>query len=657
MSNQHSPRFALAACLLLAAFAFVTVYAADDWRPVSPEELSMTKGKVEADADAEAIFWEITVDDASTDLVMRHYIRLKIFNERGREKFSKVDIPYIKGIKIKDIEARVIRPDGSIVELTKEDIFDREIVKGNDVKVKAKSFAVPNIEPGAIVEYRYKEVHKKGSANHMRMVFQRDIPMQHVAYFFKPYGDVRYLTFNLAGEKFEKVKSGTWKAELSSVPALKEEPYMPPEDEVRRWMLVYYMSAREEISTSDFWSTVGYYIAKEFEIKDTLKPGKKMRAAAEEIIGGASSDADKIRKLYDFCVKRVKNLSFSPEITETELDEIKPNSSDDDTLKKLQGRSFEINKLFASLSDAAGFDTRLAFTGDRSELFFNPRKAHPSFIHPAGVAVNMGGRWRYFDPGDPFVPYGSLAWYEENTSVFLLAYKDYITTTTPMLGYLDSVEKRKGDFVLDADGTLEGTVTLEYTGHLSHRHKLKNFDVSENQREEFVKENVKSRMSTAEVSAISIENLKDPDKPLVYRYKLRIPNFAQKTGSRLFIQPGVFENGTTARFSSDSRTYDVYFQFPWSESDEISIKLPEGFEIDSGEKPAPIADNNGIGSLKINIGVDKSTNTLKYGREFYFGGGGNIFFPVETYKPIKALFDSFHKADTYTITLKKIAAE
>ncbi|HUF04283.1 MAG TPA: DUF3857 and transglutaminase domain-containing protein [Aridibacter sp.] len=657
MSNLHSPRFVLVACLLLTAFAFATVFAADDWRPVTPDELSMAKGKVEADADAEAIFWEITVDDASADLVMRHYVRLKIFNERGREKFSKVDIPYIKRIKIKDIEARVIKPDGSIVELTKDDVFDREIVKSNDIKVKAKSFAVPGIEPGVIVEYRYKEIHKRSSADDMRMVFQRDIPMQYVAYYFKPYGDVRYLVFNLAGEKFEKVKGGMYKAEQRNVPALKEEPYMPPEDEVRKWMLVYYMSARKEISTSDFWSTVGYYIAKHYDIKDTLKPGKKMRAAAEEIIGSASADEEKIRKLYDFCVKRVKNLDFSPGITETELDEIKPNKDDDDTYKKLQGRDIEINKLFASLADAAGFETRIAFTGDRSELFFNPRKAHPSFIHLAGVAVKMGPNWRYFDPGDPFVPYGSLNWYEENTSVFLLAYKDYITTTTPMLGYRDSKETRKGDFALDADGTLEGTVAVEYTGHLSYRHKVKNYDVSENQREEFLKASIRSRMSTAEVSNISIENLNEPGRPFIYKYKIRIPNYAQKTGSRLFIQPGVFEHGSSARFASDTRIYDVYFPFPWSESDDISIRLPEGFTVDGSDKPSPIADSSGIGSLNINIGVDQSDGSIKYTREFYLGGGGNIFFPVESYKPVKALFDAFHKADTHTITLKKIAAE
>ena len=159
---------------------FTTVKAGDDWREITQADLQLKTSKVEAGADAEAIFWEVRIDDTSSDLVMNHYIRVKIFTENGREKYSKIDIPFInKRVKIKNIEARVIRPDGSIVMLDKNDVFEREIVKANDVKVKAMSFAVPNIEPGVIVEYRYKEIQRSTWANNMRMTFQHDIPIQY----------------------------------------------------------------------------------------------------------------------------------------------------------------------------------------------------------------------------------------------------------------------------------------------------------------------------------------------------------------------------------------------------------------------------------------------------------------------------------------------
>src|SRR6476620_776957 len=137
----------------------LAAYSQDkDWRPVSAEELAAKSPLVEPDADAEAIFWEVRIDDSdSEDLSMRHYVRVKIFTERGREKYSKFAVTYLRGLKIKELAARVRRPDGTIVEIGKQDIFDREIVKAGGIKVKAKSFAVPNIEPGVIVEYRYKE--------------------------------------------------------------------------------------------------------------------------------------------------------------------------------------------------------------------------------------------------------------------------------------------------------------------------------------------------------------------------------------------------------------------------------------------------------------------------------------------------------------------
>ena len=638
-------------CVLFSASAF----SKDKWRPVSTQELQMTKGKVEADADAEAIFWEVEINDVTANLVMNHYIRVKVLTERGREAFSKVEIPYRKGIKIKDIEARVTKPDGSSVEIAKDDIFDQEIVKADDVKVKAKSFAVPNVEAGVVVEYRYKEIHKKSWANNLRMEFQREIPVQYVKYRFKPYQNARILNFNVDA-KFVKDKGSWYKIELDNMPALKEEPNMPPEDQVRSWLLIYYTSKRGlKYSSSDFWSRVGGAMVEIYDIKDTLKPGKKMKAAAAEITAGASTDEEKVRKLFDFCKSEIRNLSFDTSLTEEELDKIKVNKSDFDTYKKKQGRASEINKLFASLADASGLDTRIAFTGDRSKLFFNVNRTHVSFIHMAGIAIQLNNRWQYFDPGSPFLPYKSLAWFEQGVPVFLLAYKDYITTETAMPSYRDSSVLRSGQFKLLEDGTLKGSATVEYTGHFSYRHKMVNYDSSQNAREERLKERIAARLSTAEVSNIQIVNVTDHEKPFTYKYEITVPNYAQKVGKRMFLQPGFFAHGTESRFASSDRKHDVYFQFPWSEREVIEIELPEGYELDNAETLEPIKDNQNIGFLDIKTDHNKGTNKLVYNRDFYFGRGGYNLFRVGTYAALKGLFDQFHKNDTHTITLKKEA--
>lgn len=149
---MKSPYF-LALLLALVCSLGVTPAGAaagdNDWRLVTPEEIALRTAKVEADADAEAIFWEVRIDDSSDDnLSMQHYVRVKIFTERGREKYSKFDIPFSKRMKIKGLAARVIKSDGSIVEIGKQDIIEREIVKAGGVK--AKSIAMPALEVGAI---------------------------------------------------------------------------------------------------------------------------------------------------------------------------------------------------------------------------------------------------------------------------------------------------------------------------------------------------------------------------------------------------------------------------------------------------------------------------------------------------------------------------
>ena len=184
---------------------------------------------------------------------------------------------------------------------------------------------------------------------------------------------------------------------------------------------------------------------------------------------------------------------------------------------------------------------------------------------------------------------------------------------------------------------------------------MNNYDISANAREEQLKESIKGRISTAEISNISVENVTDPEKPFTYKFKVRVPNYAQKTGKRIFLQPGFFTFGTSPRFASATRKHAIYFKFPWSETDDIEIKLPEGYVLDNAESPPPLADDSQISSLKNNIGYKKESNTLIINRKFHFGGGDNILFEVGAYTAVKGLFDAFHKSDTHTITLQKEA--
>ena len=70
---------------------------------------------------------------------------------------------------------------------------------------------------------------------------------------------------------------------------------------------------------------------------------------------------------------------------------------------------------------------------------------------------------------------------------------------TPMSTHDKSKEKRVATLSLDENGTLEGDVTIEYTGHLAVEHKLNNDDDSPVQREENLKEAVELYLENAKL--------------------------------------------------------------------------------------------------------------------------------------------------------------
>jgi len=649
-------------------FAGIALAGGDEWREVTPAELQMKTPKVEADADAEAIFWEVRIDDSSEDdLSRKYYIRIKIFTERGRDKYSKVDIPFTKGTKIKDLMARIIKPDGTMVEIGKDDIFEREIVKANGIKIKAKSFAVPNIEPGVIIEYKYKEAINDAGAVGMRLQFQRDIPVENISYYYKPYNgrEPRYQSYNFTDVKFVKDKGGYYLAQRTDVPSLKEEPQMPPENNVRAWMLL--TGTRISITNAsafdltftikDPGNPVSYWGGVSVDYgpiaKLMSKPSNDVKQAAEQASAGAATPEDKLRKIYEYCQTQIANTTFDPKITAEQRAKLPQAKSVNDVLKRQSASAMFVDLLFGAMANALGFETRVALLSDRSEMFFDPKMTNENFIHPGGIGVKINNDWKVFNPGSRFAPYGLLPWYEEGTWTMLVNEKGYLWMETPLTAFDNSQIKRTGKFQLTEDGTLEGDVSMEYSGQPALSYRLENYEEDAAKLQKDLTDEIKTKMSTAEISNVSIDNVGDASKLLIKRYKIRIPGYAQKTGKRLFFQPGYFTYGKGALFSGADRKYSIFFQYPWSETDLVEITYPKNFDLDSADAPGELADPQKIGLLNINIGTDRATNFLQYRRQFHFGGGGNVLFSSQMYAPLKNLFDIFYKADSHTLTLKQ----
>jgi Domain of Unknown Function with PDB structure (DUF3857)/Transglutaminase-like superfamily len=659
------PRFpSLILCLLwcsVSGLAASLTVGSDDWKPVDPADLALKGSVVEKDADAEALFWEVRVDDnPEGDLIFTHYIRIKVFTDRGRESQSKIDIPFgnlFGEIKIKDIAARTLKPDGSIVELKKDDVYERTIVKASGAKLKAKSFAMPAVEAGCIIEYRWREVRVGRSANYVRLQFQRDIPVQRVTYLIKPFPfeglSFRSITFHGNQAAFAKEKNGFYSTTMTNMPAVHEESRMPPEDQIKTWMLVYY-SRDEKIEPEKYWSDIGKRVYE--NTKSLLKANNDVRQMAASLTADAKSDDDKVQRLFEFCRTKIKNISDDASgLTADDRKKIKENKSPADTLKQGKGTGEDVDLLFAALATASGFDSRIVLAPNRGDIFFNKELPNSYFVDPANIAVNMSGTWKFFNPGYNYVPLGMLRWQEEGEEALITDPKQPIWVQTPLSPPEKSQTKRRANLTLSEDGTLEGDVRLEFYGQFAIERKEENDDDSESQREESLKEEVKSRLSTAELTGIKIENVTDPVKPFIYSYHLRVPGYAQRTGKRLFLQPAFFQHGNSPLFAQADRKYPIYFHYPWSENDEVAINLPPGYTLENAEAPASFGSGN-ISDYKPSLAVSTDGKFLVYKRTFFFGGNGLLIYPVTSYGQLRGYFDMLYKQDNHTVSLKQTAA-
>ena len=648
---------------LLAVSAVPAWAAGDDWKPVDPAHLSLKNSTVEKEADAEAIFWEVRIDDnPDGNLIFNHYIRVKVFTDRGRESQSKIDIIYGKifgaEIKINDIAARTIKPDGSIVELNKKDIFDRTVVKASGLKYKARSFAMPAVEPGCIIEYRWRETRVNDDANYVRLQFQRDIPVQRVQYLIKPYAyegaNFHSITLHGKSSPWVKEKNGFYSTTMTNMPAVHEESRMPPEDEVKTWMLVFYQMVNDDRSNVEkYWMETG---KRYYEVtKSLIKPNDEVKKMAATLVADAKTDDEKLERLFEFCRTKIKNASNDASgMTPDEIAKLKDNKNPADTLKRGVGSSGNIDHLFAALANAAGFDARIVLSPDRGDLFFDKSIPNAYFVDPMNIGVNVGGTWKFFNPGFSYIPFGMLRWQEEGQPALITDAKQPVWVETPMSKPEQSLVKRTAKLRLSDDGTLEGDIRVEYTGHFAIERKHDMDDQSENEREESVKGEIKEQMSAAEISGIKIENVTDHVKPLIYSYHVRIPNYAQRTGKRLFIQPAFFQHGRGPVFATTGRTYPIYFHYPWSEQDLVDIELPKGYSFDNAESPQPFGSGD-ISKYEISVGAATDGSLLVYKRNFFFGGKSSILFPVEAYGPLKNYFEMMHKQDNHTIALKQVA--
>jgi hypothetical protein len=457
---------------------------------------------------------------------------------------------------------------------------------------------------------------------------------------------MRTAAFQFKFKGFVTERDGFVSTFLEDVPAFKEEPGMPPEYQVRPWMLIYY-APDKKLTPEKYWVDYGKEVYS--NTKPMLKVNDDVRRATESAIEGATDPEEKLARLVRYCRTQVKRSS-DDDVTEQQRAKVKQDQSPAETLKRGIGTNLELNMLFGAMASVAGFEARYARLPDRRDVLFVQSFPDGYFLRAYDIAVKLNDQWRFYDVNTDYLPAGMLRWEEEGVEALISDPKNPVFVKTPISLPDKSRRMRTAKFTLGEDGSLEGDVTLRYTGHVAADRRRNASRESAEKREEDFRKTVRGQYTTAEVSGIKIEDLDDVEKPLRYSYHVKIAGFAQRTGKRLFLQPSFFQLGYPVRFPTSERRYPVVFHYPYREDDTVSIQLPTGFELDHADAPAPL--NFGKpGHYAASMTIENKTR-LVYRRTLVFGADGSVVYPVEIYPALKKVFDGIHERDNHTLTLR-----
>jgi hypothetical protein len=636
--------------------AFASAFAAE-WRPIDPAELAQKTPTVEADADSEVIFWDVHIKDGQTrmnhpETVLLHYRRIKVFNTRGRNFWSTVTIPYPNGTYISEIAARTVHPDGTSVDLDQHSIRETVNRIGNKQN-RSILFAMPSVEAGSLIDYHWTESREGTFAHNIRLDFQLDnVPIRIVRYWVKPYSASNFAwTMHRAdfhcSPTEEHLADGAYLMTLGNVSAFHREPRMPPEDQVRAWALIYYAPSNRQ-QPLPFWDD--YRKRLYTWAKSGMKADRLLRTSADGVVANDKSLEGKLNALADFCRSRIRNTETG-EVSAQERAEAQKNKSPADTLAQGMGTWRDITFLFAALASAEGYDARYVLMADRNGPLFDVNLTDPYFLRHGAVAVKLEGGWRFYDFAVPFLPHDMIDQGLEGVPALFCDPREPMFVNVPTSSAKQTVARFRGSLRLSEDGSIEGRLEEEYTGHNSGWRKRGLLAQSDVQRQEAFKREIATVLSTAEVSDVSIENAGDPEKPLTYRCHVRLPAYAQRAGKRVFFVPDVFRQNAKPVFTATTRKNPVYFPYAETQDDEVTIEIPSDFDFEAPRVPAAIRLGS-LGEYEVRATI-QSRKKLVYTRRFVISQPGGAVVPAESYAALKSVFGAIANADSQMFTITR----
>ena len=201
------------------------------------------------------------------------------------------------------------------------------------------------------------------------------------------------------------------------------------------------------------------------------------------------------------------------------------------------------------------------------------------------------------------------------------------------------------NYNIDSEGKISGQTRRQcsdYNAMISRE----NF---EKLKEEEYLEKLENNSGRIEVSEYLRTNEKDLLAPIIETYSFKGNNLCEVIGGKIYVNPMLFFTQYKNPFKQEIREYPVDFGFPFLDKYNITIKIPDGFTIETLPKAAVYNMQNNVGSFKFNIVVEENILQLSIIHQINKAIVGS-----DEYEMLKDYYKGMIAKQTEKIVLKRI---
>lgn len=582
-------------------------------------------------------FWEITTE---VD------VKIKIYKKEGF-KFADQEIAYFVGgngkEKVYISDAYTYNLVGGKVEKTRlksESEFKEEV---ND-KWNLKKITFPGVKEGSIIEFSYKIVSPYIS-NFNDWYFQHEIPVNIVKYEVYIPQYFRYRTVITGFEAIsteEKIitsldfNSTKYTYTAQNILPIKDEEFVRNINNytsVLKYELasIQYPNKPNENVALD-WNDVSKSIYDNDNFGRELNFKSYFEDEIETLIKDTSSENEKLEKIFQYVQNSMvwnENNSYNCE------------KGVKKAFKEKVGNSADINLMLVAMLRHAGLDANPIIVSTRSNgiAIFPSRFAFNYVI--VGVKLSNDENIVLLDATNKntlpnIVPLKVLNWsgrmlMPNGTSkeIFLEPKKQSSKSVTILSEIVDETSI-KGK-VREISNDYVALLYREKKGNLTNESLI---------------EKLEKDYEGTEIDELTVKN--DKSKPINLTYSFVSDNLVEIIGDKLYLSPFLFMELNENPFKSEKRNYPIEFDFPQKINFNISIKLPENYEVESF--PESINYKTSSGALAFNFNGSVSNGMIQIVSSFEIN---SLLLPANDYEMVKSFFKEMINKQTEKIVLKK----